>query len=450
MNDDNTPLTPSQLNTMARSLLEDTFTSIAVEGEIGNLARPSSGHLYFTLKDERAQIRCALFKPKSQWLRFQPREGMHVVARGKVTLYEARGDYQMVLDSLEEAGEGALQRAYEALKAKLQAEGVFDSELKRAIPVFPQRIGILTSPTGAAIRDVLSVLQRRMPLLEVDILPVPVQGDTAAAQILKMLNAAIRSARYDVILITRGGGSLEDLWAFNDEALTRAVANSPVPIVSAIGHEVDFTLVDFAADVRAPTPSVAAELLSPIDHNDLKMQLRRVQQLMLRFITHQFTGLAQRVDRSALRLQHLRPQARLAALAQRMQDAKRRMHHVLQYQLMQDRQRLQHQYSALMQLHPQRTLQLARMHVQQQQQQLHARFAAQLHHKKLQLHGLARSLEAMSPLATVTRGYSIIKNEQGELIRSVKQTALAQTLHAQLADGSLVIRVQEIKSKPEP
>jgi exodeoxyribonuclease VII large subunit len=210
-------LTPSQLNTLARDLLEGAFPLVLVEGEIGNLSRPGSGHLYFTLKDARAQVRCALFKPKSQWLKFAPREGLRVLARGRLTLYEARGDYQLVLDSMEEAGEGALRRALDVLKARLQAEGLFDAAHKRALPAWPRRLAVLTSPSGAVIRDIVSVLSRRFPLVEIDLLPVPVQGDTAAAQIRGMLQRAIDCRRYDAILLARGGGSLEDLWAFNDE-----------------------------------------------------------------------------------------------------------------------------------------------------------------------------------------------------------------------------------------
>ena len=272
-------LTPSQLNTLARSLLEDAFPLVWVEGELGNLSRPASGHLYFTLKDARAQVRCALFKPKSQWLKFVPRDGLRVLARGRLTLYEQRGDYQLVLDHMEEAGEGALRRAFEELKARLAAEGLFDPARKRPLPAFVRRLGVVTSPSGAAVRDVLSVLARRCPLLEVEVLPVPVQGANAAAQVAAMLRRAAASGRYDALLLTRGGGSLEDLWAFNDEALARAIAASPVPVVSAVGHETDFTLADFAADVRAPTPSVAAELLVP-DGDELRRRVATLQSRM--------------------------------------------------------------------------------------------------------------------------------------------------------------------------
>ncbi|HRO28684.1 MAG TPA: exodeoxyribonuclease VII large subunit, partial [Luteimonas sp.] len=292
-------LTPSQLNTLARSLLEDSFPLVFVEGELGNVSRPASGHLYFTLKDARAQVRCALFKPKSQWLPFQPREGMKVLARGRLTLYEARGDYQLILDSLEEAGEGALRRAFEQLKAKLQAEGLFDDARKRPLPAFVRRLAVITSPSGAAVRDVLSVLSRRFPLIEVEILPVPVQGEAAAAQITAMLQRAGGSGRYDAILLARGGGSLEDLWAFNDEALARAIAASPVPVVSAIGHETDFSLSDFAADLRAPTPSAAAELLVP-NRADLGQRLAGLQRRASALQGNHLRQLAQRSDRAAL------------------------------------------------------------------------------------------------------------------------------------------------------
>ncbi|MCY7353892.1 MAG: exodeoxyribonuclease VII large subunit, partial [Lysobacter sp.] len=294
-------LTPIQLNALARDLLEGSFPLIWVEGELCNVSRPASGHLYFTLKDARAQVRCALFKPKSQWLKFAPRDGLRVLARGRLTLYEARGDYQLILDHMEEAGEGALRRAFDELKARLTAEGIFDDARKRALPPYPKRIAVITSPSGAAVRDVVSVLSRRFPLLDVEILPVPVQGETAAAQITTMLRRADASARYDLLLVTRGGGSLEDLWAFNDEQLTRAIADCRTPVVSAVGHETDFSLADFAADLRAPTPSVAAELIAP-NAQDLMVQLRAGRRRLHGLQANRLRQLAQRADRTSLRL----------------------------------------------------------------------------------------------------------------------------------------------------
>ncbi|WP_305805418.1 exodeoxyribonuclease VII large subunit, partial [Stenotrophomonas sp. YIM B06876] len=325
-------LTPSQLNTLARDLLEGAFPLIWVEGELGNVTRPASGHLYFTLKDARAQVRGALFKPKSQWLKFLPREGMRVLVRGRLTLYEARGDYQLVLDHMEEAGEGALRRAFEQLKARLEAEGLFAPARKRALPAHVRRLALITSPTGAAVRDVLSVLARRFPLLEVELLPSLVQGDSAPAQLSALLRRADASGRYDAILLTRGGGSLEDLWAFNDEQLVRAIAASTTPVVAAIGHETDFSLAEFAADLRAPTPSVAAELLVP-DQRDLAVRLRRLQARLQQLQTHQLVQAMQRADRAVLRLQGQSPQSRLALLRHRQDAAAQRLQAQWQQQM---------------------------------------------------------------------------------------------------------------------
>ncbi|TDK32921.1 exodeoxyribonuclease VII large subunit [Luteimonas terrae] len=434
-------LTPTQLNTLARGLLEDTFPNVVVEGELGNLSRPASGHLYFTLKDARAQVRCALFRSRGQGLRFVPREGLLVRARGRVTLYEARGDYQLILDSLEEAGEGALRRAFDALKARLQAEGLFDADRKRALPGYPRRIGVITSPTGAAVRDVLSVLARRLPLVEVDVLPVPVQGAEAPPKIVSMLERAGASGRYDVILLARGGGSLEDLWAFNDEALGRAVAASPVPVVSAIGHETDFSLTDFAADLRAPTPSVAAELLVP-DRAELLARVHRLQRhvddTQLRAMQQRF----QRLDRAALRLQAQRPQARLDALRRRQDEALRRLTATMYQRLQQDAARLRHADAVLGSATPRRRLQQLRERLAALAPRPRAAVARHLERDRLRLRGLARSLEAVSPLATIARGYSILRREDGSVVRSVFDATPGESLDARVIDGSLRVRVE--------
>ena len=441
-NDDRKAFTPSQLNALARNLLEDAFPLVWVEGELGNLSRPSSGHLYFTLKDDRAQVRCALFKPKSQWLKFTPREGLRVLARGRLTLYEARGDYQLILDTMEEAGEGALRRAFEQLKAKLQAEGLFDQSRKRALPAHIRRLGVLTSPSGAAVRDVLSVLRRRFPLLEVDILPVPVQGDTAAPQIVRMLQAAGRSGRYDALLLTRGGGSLEDLWAFNDEALARAIAASPVPVVSAVGHEVDVTLADFAADLRAPTPSVAAELLVP-DRTDLASRLRAQARRLQANWERQQRHAAQRADRAALRLQAQRPLARLDALRQRQEASLRRLQAAWQRQHAARTAQLRHHGAVLRAARPQRRLEQLRERLRSLSDRPRAATVRLLQAKTMQLHGLARSLEAVSPLATVARGYAILQREDGRVVRRVRDVQAGERLDARLADGVLRVRAED-------
>ena len=434
-------LTPSQLNTLARDLLEGAFPLVTVEGEIGNLSRPGSGHLYFTLKDARAQLRCALFKPKSQWLKFLPREGLKVLARGRLTLYEARGDYQLVCDSLEEAGEGALRRAFDELKARLQAEGLFDEARKRPLPAHVRRLAVLTSPSGAVIRDIVSVLRRRFPLVEVDLLPVPVQGATAAAQLRAMLQRACDCDRYDVILLARGGGSLEDLWAFNDEALARAIAASKVPVVSAIGHETDFSLSDFAADLRAPTPSAAAELLVP-DRAALLARLDGLHRQLHALHANALRQRAQRIDHAFLRLQALRPQARLDALAQRARQARLRLANAMQRRLERERAGLRHADAVLRAMHPHRRIERLRERLLALRGRPQSLLAHRLRHEALRLRGLARSLHAISPLATVARGYSILQRDDGAVVRGIDDVAAGDALDARLHDGRLRVRVE--------
>lgn len=434
-------LTPSQLNTLARDLLEGSFPLVWLEAELGNVARPASGHLYFTLKDARAQVRCAMFKPKSSWLKFVPREGMRVMARGRVTLYEARGEYQMVLDHMEEAGEGALRRAFDELRARLQAEGLFDDARKRPLPAFARRIAVITSPTGAAVRDVLSVLGRRFPLVEADVLPVQVQGAAAAAQITRMLQRAEASGRYDVIVLARGGGSLEDLWAFNDEHLARAIATCQVPLVSAVGHETDFSLADFAADLRAPTPSVAAELLVPAS-DDLARRLRTLEARLRSHHSQWLHRLMQRTDRAALRLNAMRPRARLDLLCRRQAEALRRLSAALARRLEQDRARVRHADAVLRATHPGRRLIRLRERLAAVSNRPQAAIARRLSDDARQLRGLARSLEAVSPLATVARGYAILQHQDGRIVRSALDAAPGDRLDARLADGQLRLRVE--------
>jgi exodeoxyribonuclease VII large subunit len=434
-------LRPSQLNALARDLLEGSFPQVWVEGEISNFSRPASGHAYFTLKDARAQVRCALFKPKAQALRFAPRDGMQVLARGRLTLYEARGDYQLVLDHMEEAGEGALRRAFEQLKARLAAEGLFDAARKRPLPAFPRRLGVITSPRGAAVRDVLSVLGRRFPLLPVDVLPVPVQGDGAAAQILDMLRRAADSGRYDVLLLTRGGGSLEDLWAFNDEALARAIAASPVPVVSAVGHEIDTSLSDFAADLRAPTPSAAAELLVP-ERGELLARLRQHGRQLQALLARGNASRAQRADQAFLKLQALRPQLRLERGRGRLAALRTRMDQALRRPLSLGAETLARTLRRLDQAHPRRRLQDHRHRLQLLEHSLHSAWKQAQQPRRLQLQGLARALEGMSPLATLGRGYAILRHgPDGSVLRRAADAGLGDVVLARLADGELHLTV---------
>lgn len=411
-------LTPAQLNALARDLLEGSFPMVWVEAEISNFSRPASGHLYFTLKDARAQIRCALFRPKSQWLKFTPADGLRVVARGRLTLYEARGEYQLVLDHMELAGEGALRRAFDELKARLAAEGLFDSARKRALPRFPRRIGVLTSPRGAAVRDVLSVLARRYPLVEVDVLPVPVQGDGAATQVVAMLQRAFAAQRYDVLLLTRGGGSLEDLWAFNDETLVRTLVAAPLPVVCAIGHEVDFALAEFAADLRAATPSAAAELLVP-QRTELHAVVARLHARLDAVHTRRLAALSQRADHAFLRLRALRPHARLERGRARLDALARRLQAAPMQPLRRYRERLTHLW-----------------------QRRQTAIARRLERPALRLAGLARALEAVSPLATLGRGYAILLDaDSGRVIQRVADATPNQKINARLSDGMLPLRV---------
>jgi len=409
---------PSQLVRLARDLLEDTFPLIWIEGEISNFSRPASGHLYFSLKDAQAQIRCAMFRNRSMLLRFKPADGTRVLARARVSLYEARGEFQLIVEHLEEAGEGALLRAFEQLKAKLAAEGLFDAAKKRPLPSLPRRIGAITSATGAAIRDVLSVLARRFPLVEVEVIPVPVQGKEAPPAIIAALNAASQARRHDVLLLARGGGSLEDLWAFNDEGVARAIRASAIPVVSAIGHEVDFTIADFAADLRAPTPSAASEILVP-DGAAILRDLRRDETRLQTLVLRRLQNAAQRLDHAWTRLRTQHPRARL-------QRGGERLAHL--------RARLQAQHP-LIRL-ARRDEQLAAL-----KQRLHAAIDRRLDRRRHELAELARTLNAVSPLATLQRGYAILLDrDSGEVLRTVERARHATRLVARLADGELALR----------
>ncbi|TCO40872.1 exodeoxyribonuclease VII large subunit [Dokdonella fugitiva] len=435
--------TPSALTRFVRDLLEDALPLVWVEGEISNFSRPASGHLYFTLKDAGAQVRCAMFRPRSTWLRFRPADGMHVLARVRVSLYEQRGEFQLIVDSLEPTGDGALQRAFEQLKARLAAEGLFEAALKRPLPRLPRRIGVLTSASGAAVRDVLSVIARRFPLATVDVLPVPVQGREAPAAIVAMLQAASRARRHDVLLLTRGGGSLEDLWAFNDEGIARAIRASAVPVVSAIGHEIDFTIADFAADLRAPTPSAAAELLVP-DARDLARALARQRERALQLLRRLLESRTQRIDHLLARLNAQRPRVRLARADERL--------HVLRRRLVERaRGLLERREAATRQLrlrlfaqHPAARLVRRDEHARALLERLRVATRHGVERRRARLGELARTLHAVSPLATLERGYAILLDDDGrEVVRSIGQAPPGRALRARLADGELALVVKD-------
>ena len=390
----------SELNREVRVLLESGIGQVWVEGELSNFTRPSSGHWYFSLKDRNAQVRCAMFRTRNTLSRITPREGQMLLARGRVSLFEPRGDYQLLVEYLEDAGLGALQRAFDELKRRLAAEGLFAAERKRPLPVAPRRIGVITSPTGAAIRDILNILARRFPAAAVMIHPVPVQGAAAAPAIVSALELACARGDCEVLILARGGGSLEDLWAFNDERVARAIFHSSIPVVTGIGHEIDFTIADFVADVRAPTPSGAAELVAP----DVSSWLHRLGQLHHRFTAGMRRALTferTRLDTLRHRLQQAHPGARLLQHSQRLDELDTRLQLALRSYL--------------------------------------ARQASRLD-------GAARALQTVSPLATLGRGFAVItRSADGALVTSAEQLQIGEDFDAQLASGSLRAKVVDRK-----
>ena len=391
--------TPSELNREIRVHLEMGFPRILLEAEISNLARPASGHLYFSLKDDKAQIRCAMFRSSASRMGITVQNGMKVLARGRISLYEQRGDYQLIVDSMRDAGEGILQRQFEELKKKLDAEGLFDPAHKQELPPYPARIGLITSPSGAAVRDLLHVLDRRWPVARVRLYPVLVQGKEAPAEILGAIESANEHDWAETLIIGRGGGSLEDLAAFNDEAVARAVFASSIPLVSAVGHETDYSICDFVADVRAPTPSAAAELVTP-DQVVLKESFSRAQRQLQRRIQGRMQQNIQRLDHLSHRLAQRHPASRLAEQAKQLEA-----------------------------LNTSLTRSMKRA----------------VRSRRELLGNLARTLNAVSPLETIGRGYAVITfAESGDVISSVSQVEAGDSVSAQLKDGKLDCTVDTV------
>lgn len=441
---DRHPLSVSQLNRQAKQLLEGSFPSIWVEGELSNFARPSSGHWYFSLKDSRAQVRCAMFRSANARLRFTPEAGQQVQLRARLSLYEARGDYQLLVEHMEPAGAGALAAAFEALKEKLQAEGLFDSDLKQPLPSLPRHIAVITSPTGAAIQDILTVLARRFPSIPVTLIPVPVQGEGAAADIaaaIKLANQLVQDEQldFDVILTGRGGGSLEDLWSFNEEIVARAIAGSRLPVVSAVGHEVDFTIADFVADARAATPSAAAELLSP-DQRELEENFAAYEHLLGQQVLRKAAHLRQRLQWLQQRLRH--PGSRLRDHQQRLDELELRLRNSWRRQQKHRLQQLALARANLRHASPHRQIHSLRPRIDNLQHRLQQQATRTLERRQQQLHGLTQLLESVSPLATLNRGYSITMDENNNVIRLASEVSPGQTLVTRLAGGTLHSKVE--------
>lgn len=386
--------TVSELNNHVKFMLEEAFELIHVEGEISNFAAPGSGHWYFTLKDSSAQVKCALFKGSQRRIKVSPKDGMHVVIKARASLYPARGEYQLIAEHLEEQGQGKLQQAFEALKKKLAAAGWFDADQKQALPDFPSTIGVVTSPTGAAIHDILTVLKRRYPIANVIIYPTLVQGQEAPAAIAKAIRLANERRDCDVLIVGRGGGSLEDLWAFNEEVVARAIHESDLPIVSAVGHEVDFTIADFVADLRAPTPSAAAELLTP-DQNELLAVLSRQKQQLVKRMQNQMNTAAYAIDAAEKHLHQHHPKQKIA-------------------------ERLQY---------------LKTLTALAQQSMLN-----KCHELKLKVGQAAATLDALSPLATLSRGFAIaMKNKH--VVTHATQLQRKDELTLTFVDGGVRVAV---------
>jgi exodeoxyribonuclease VII large subunit len=431
----------SRLNREVRVLLERGFGSLWLEAEVSNFARPSSGHWYFSLKDVTAQVRCAMFRQRNMLCTFTARDGQKVLVRARIGLYEPRGEYQLIVDHMEDAGLGALKRQFEELSAKLKQEGLFAAERKRPLPSLPRRIGIITSPTGAAVRDVLHVLARRFPAAAVLIYPVSVQGAQAAAEIVAALEAAGRRAECDVLILARGGGSLEDLWAFNDERLARAIVASRIPVITGIGHEIDFTIADFAADVRAPTPSAAAELVVPDAEEWINAFARsgaRLQRCMRRRLEERRERLRWLTGRAAL----VSPVARLGAQAQRLDELEQGLVRALRRRLQEHRERLRWLTGRAAQVTPSARLAQQRLRLENLEQQLCRAGQHAFSSRREKLLPLIRTLNAVSPLATLERGYAIVSIEGGAILRNAAHAKPGTIIEARLAQGVVRAKVE--------
>ena len=442
-------LTVSQLNRQARSLLESHFDFVWVEGEISNFAAPSSGHWYFSLKDGNAQVRCAMFRGRNQRLRFRPGNGDHIRLRCRVSLYEGRGEFQLIAEHMEPAGAGALQAAFEQLKATLLAEGLFDADRKQPLPESISHLGVITSPTGAAIHDILTVLERRCPAIAVSILPVAVQGENAASEIVAAIERANRlhetgEIQLDALIVGRGGGSLEDLWAFNEEIVARAIAASKLPIVSAVGHEVDFSIADMVADQRAPTPSAAAEMLSP-DQREQLARLKKLEADLVRLMRRKIADAQTRLDHLRARLKH--PGAQLREQSQRLDDLEQRLILAQKNLLARKKNELALLESRLHARSPLPRIQQLQKDLTTSQQRLEGAMQAKLTDARSQLAHLAQMLDSLSPLSTLARGYAIVTDPEGKVVTDASAVAPGSSLTARLASGRLDVTVDSVLPK---
>jgi len=441
--------TVSRLSAEVRAVLEGSFPLVWVEGEVSGFSQPRSGHWYFGLKDAYAQVRCAMFRNRNLLVRFRPADGQQVLIRARVSFYEARGEFQLIAEHMEPAGEGALRRAFEELKARLDKEGLFDAARKKPLPAYPRRLGLVTSPTGAAIHDVLTVLRRRFPALPVVVYPVPVQGDGAAAEIAVALRTAEARGECDLLILTRGGGAPEDLAVFNDEALARTIAGLKTPLIAAIGHEIDFTIADFVADRRAPTPSAAAELASP-DGAELTARLGQLTARLRGALRRLAAARQTRLDHLAHRLARSHPAALLRQRAQRLDELELRRRRALDRLIERQRQRLARAEGRLRLLAPTHRLVLvaAGEHLGAATARLGRAARGSLATLRGRLAAAAGRLDALSPLATLDRGYAIVRRSaDGAVVRDCAAAPPGTAVEAQLADAVLNCRVEACRPR---
>lgn len=443
--DPNDIYTISRLNREVRAVLEEVFPTIWVQGEISNLAKPASGHLYFTLKDNVAQVRCAMFKNRQSGMRFVPENGMQVMARANIGLYEGRGEYQLIIESLEPAGSGSLQIAFEALKQKLAADGLFAEEHKKPLPVYPEVIGIITSATGAAIRDILSILKRRYAYAKVIIYPTPVQGEGSAIKIANAIKLANQREECDVLILSRGGGSLEDLWSFNEEIVARAIFDCVIPVVSGVGHEIDFTIADFVADHRAPTPSAAAELVSP-DSIETIAQLKQREERLIRHQQQLIHNLQRRVEFLSIQIPH--PKQRLIELIQRTDEYSMRLKHHIENKLTNRKMLLSNWIQKISALNPVHKVSQQIEKVRYLQSQFEKSITHILEKSNSDISRLQHTLQTVSPVSTLERGYAIVTDRKSNtIVRNTSNIFVGDKIRITLSKAEIDSTIDDVHEK---
>ncbi|MDA8414964.1 MAG: exodeoxyribonuclease VII large subunit [Desulfobacteraceae bacterium] len=437
-----TILTVSRLTALLRGVLEENFEQVWVQGEVSNLSFPASGHIYFTLKDAGAQLRCVMFKGAAKNLKFRPGDGIALIVRGRISVYDQRGEYQLICEYLEPAGVGALQLAFAQLKERLAKEGLFDEGHKRALPTFPRRVGVVTSPTGAAIHDILNVLKRRFASLEILLYPVRVQGEGSALEIAQAVDEMNRLKVVDVLIVGRGGGSLEDLWAFNEEVVARAIYRSKLPVISAVGHETDWTICDFVADLRAPTPSAAAELVIA-SSVELRGQLDALNRHLRMAMESRLASLNARVD--ALRRSLHDPSTMLGHLVQRVDDLTERLELALGNVALRRREQFERLQSGLLVHSPARQTERLQQRITSLTEHSERLICNKIQNLTLAFRSLAARLEVLSPLRTLSRGYAIAATSDGTVVTSVDQLAEGDRIQLQLYRGKASCRVEDLE-----